>query len=88
MAKAAAEGVLVNIPAHRLEYTDVVTKKINLSALMVWHSCVKKRHAGKSACLPSMAIFRREKRFGFTESIQANSLPRKPSNVHPNGSVP
>ena len=36
MAKAAADGQLVNIPVRPLDI-DGVTKKIKRSALLVWH---------------------------------------------------
>ena len=48
MAKAAADGQLVNIPARRIRVTDEVTRKINLSALMVWRCWLKNSHCGKS----------------------------------------
>lgn len=38
MAKAEAEGQLVNIPVHPPGDTDGVTEEMILSALMVWRS--------------------------------------------------
>ena len=57
MAKAAADGQLVNIPARRERDTDGVTEERELRALLVWHRYRKNGLHGKSGTLRSIATF-------------------------------
>lgn len=89
MVKTAADGQLVNIPAHRPGDTDEVTRNISLSALMVWRSLCEEMQSRKIR----VAVFNHEFRAsiegkGFPLPTWVKSSPRKPSKVRPDGSVP